>query len=132
MIKFLKKTFTLAEVLLAAFVLLVIGAVLVSLVASSSIALERTRSSFILSSHASSVFENMKSFNRTNLYSKRDDQQYWLDLMENRLINQTLIIRNINESDTMWLDDPLGIELELQWDMRGHRHNETYLTYFTF
>lgn len=127
-----KKTFTLAEVLLATFILVVIGAVLVSMVASSSIALERTRSSFALSAHASSVFEHIKGLNRTSLCAQKDNATYWQALVGEELNDQTLNLTNVNSADTSWADDPLGLRLELKWSMRGNEKTETYLSYFTF
>lgn len=127
-----KKSFTLAETLLAAFIMVIVGAVLVSMVASSSIALNRTKNSFVLSSHASSVFEHIKSLNRTQIIDKKDDQQYWLDLVDSGLQNRTISLNNVNAGDTDWDDDPLGVLLELGWELRGEKQSETYLTYFTF
>lgn len=127
-----RKSFTLAEVLLATFILVVVGAVLVSMVASSSIALQRTRSTFQLASHASSIFEHINTLNRTNLYSQRNNSTYWNDLIQGPLDNQTISLTNLNPADTGWLDDPLGVMIEFSWYMRGYEQNETYLSYFTY
>lgn len=128
----IKKSFTLAEALLAAFILVIIGAVVVSMVANSSLALERTRNYFSLSSHASTIFEHIRGLNRTQLQAQMDNAQYWNDLIDNKISNESVSLSNINPADTAWTDDPLGLKIELTWDMRTHKQNETYLTYFTF
>lgn len=127
-----RKSFTLAEALLAAFILVIIGAVVVSMVANSSLALERARNSFQLSSYASTIFEHIKSFNRTQLQAQKDNSQYWNDLIDSTYANETVTLSNINASDINWTDDPLGLKIELNWNMRGHAQNETYITHFTF
>jgi Tfp pilus assembly protein PilV len=126
-----KKAMTLIEVMIA-FMILTIGLVgLVSLYLSVSMAVRQSRERVTATEDMSTVFAHLKGMDLAEIKSRRADPAYWQGFLSCALPEESASVVNLDASDTEWDNDPLTLQVSVQWDDLGNTRMVSGVSKFT-
>lgn len=131
MIKKRQKAMTLPEVLIALVILAVGLVALVTLFSASSVSVTRSRNMLMAVRDANTILENIKATSLSTVKSKKDDTDYWNAMLSNSLSNESVLVYNVNSTDSSWSNNPIELAVLIRWSEGTVQRNVTIFSKFT-
>lgn len=125
------KSFTLVEVLIAMLILVVGVTGVYMLYINATYYTHEANRVGIATRELTSVMETLKNMSLSEMKAQKSNTTYWDDTVSDVLPAINVTVTNIDANDTSWNNDPLELNVTLQWSERGHAKVISMMSAFT-